>query len=250
MAMARSSLGTSMAMVRRLCTAVRELPGKGRGVIATAAIAPNTQLLQVAPAAQVLKKTVAASNTPHCAACMRPTAWGVCGEACEDEFVARGYDLLERVDLSPLHRLHEMEGRKFPLLIAQLLAALLADVKRTRTLPESWPPLELCFTELHEEAEVQVETEHTQLLRAFADAGLANEPTLALFMPLARYRRLLGAAQLNAFELSLSHGAKVSALLPGLASCFNHRLGLGLVRVLKARARVRARARARAKAGG
>ena len=130
--------------------------------------------------------------------------------------------MLERVNLAPLRHLHATEGRKFPLLIAEMLAALLAELKRTRQLPTSWEPLELCHAELHAEAEEQVFAEHAQLISAFADAGLANVPTLELFMPLARYRRLLGAAQLNAFELTLSHGAKVSALLPGLASCFNH----------------------------
>ena len=67
-----------------------------------------------------------------------------------------------------------------------------------------------------------MEEEHAKLVSAFAAAGVANEPTLELFLPLARYKRLLGAAQLNAFELSLSSGATVSALLPGIASCFNH----------------------------
>ena len=46
----------------------------------------------------------------------------------------------------------------------------------------------------------QVEAEHHALLTAFAAAGLANEQTLQLFMPLSRYKRLLGAAQLNASE--------------------------------------------------
>lgn len=133
--------------------------------------------------------------------------------------------MLERADLTPLHRLHEQENRKFPLLIANLLASLLAEVKATGTLPDPWSPLELCYAELPLEV-VEIATgtksEHAALLGAFEQAGLANRPTLELFLPLARYRRLLGAAQLNAFELSLSHGATVSALLPGLASCFNH----------------------------
>ena len=169
--------------------------------------------------AQVLKL---ASADMHCAECLNCSNAPLCCGKCAAAYEARGGSMLARADLSPLQRLHESEGRKFPLLIASMLASLLAEVKATRAVPTSWAPLELCFAELHPEAHAMVEAEHGQLLAAFADAGLANAQTLELFLPLARYKRLLGAAQLNAFELTLSHGAKVSALLPGLASCFNH----------------------------
>ena len=130
--------------------------------------------------------------------------------------------MLERVELSQLQLLHQEQGRKFPLMVSVLLSALLAEIKASFKVPESWEPLALCFAELHTEADAQTEAEHGILIDAFAAAGLANKATLELFLPLSRYRRLLGAAQLNAFELTLSHGAKVSALLPGAASCFNH----------------------------
>ena len=216
---------------RRLCSAaaqqlaVMDIPGKARSVVATAAIPPHTTVHVASPMAQVLKVRAASQ---HCDHCLTPTAAEerhgarCCSQTCLDAFARRGGDLLQRVDLAPLRRLHETQDRKFPLLIAEMLAGLLAEIKHTKALPSSWEPLELCFAELHSEAALQVETEHAQLVGAFVDAGLANTQTLELFLPLARYRRLLGAAQLNAFELTLSHGAVVSALLPGLASCFNH----------------------------
>ena len=176
--------------------------------------------------AQVLKS---ASSETHCIECLdcmpsAPSSEGapLCSAACAEAFDVRGGALLGRADLAPLHELHATEGRKFPLLVAHMLAELLAEIKRTRALPTSWAPLELCFAELHDEAAPQLAREHTELVTAFVAAGLADEKTLELLLPLARYRRLLGAAQLNAFELTLSHGATVSALLPGIASCFNH----------------------------
>lgn len=42
------------------------------------------------------------------------------------------------------------------------------------------------------------------------------------FLHTSRYTRLLGAAQLNAFELHTSTGIAISCLLPPLPSCFNH----------------------------
>ena len=217
-----------MRLHRRLLSsvAVHALPGRGRSVVATAPISAHTVVHESTPMARVLKR---ASAEQHCAECLdacagaaAPSGTQLCSSHCEDAYEARGGAMLERVDLAPLHRLHEEDGRKFPLLIAELLVALLADIKRTGRLPEAWAPLELCYAELHEEAQQHVEHEHAVLLDAFEAAGLANRQTLELFLPIARYRRLLGAAQLNAFELNLSHGAAVSALLPGLASCFNH----------------------------
>lgn len=199
---------------------VTEVPGRGRAVLATAPIESGTVLHVTAPMAQVLKHS--SDDAMHCAQCLDVATKPLCSHYCKLAYEARGGSMLERVNLSPLHHLHEVDGRKFPLLIAYLLADLLAEVKATRAVPIAWPPLELCYSELHEEAHAQVESEHAQMLSAFAAAGLANAATLELFLPLGRYQRLLGAAQLNAFELTLSHGARVSALLPGLASCFNH----------------------------
>jgi len=199
-----------------------ELPGKGRGVLALEDIHSGTTVLTCAPMAQVLKT----ADIACCATCLAPLvgkdAARHCCRECAEAHAGGGGALLDRVDLSSLNNLHTEQGRKFPLLIASLLASLLAEIKALGRVPETWAPLELCFAELHEEADEQVESEYEALIQSFESAGLANRPTLELFLPLPRYRRLLGAAQLNAFELTLSHGAKVSALLPGLASCFNH----------------------------
>lgn len=218
----RASTTTASAL------AVRELPARGRGVVATRAIPRGAVLLEVAPMAHVLKARP--RSTSWCVACLRPLASRApqyCSSACEAAHVARGGALLERVNLSGLRALHVEQGRKFPLLVASLLASLLAEAKSTGRLPTPWAPLELCFAELP--MEVPIETEWRELLGRFADAGLADLAALEhVFLPLAAYRRLLGAAQLNAFELTLAHPAedggatRVSALLPGTASMFNH----------------------------
>jgi hypothetical protein len=197
---------------------VKSLPGKGRGVVALEDMPPGSKLLECTPLAHVLKT----ADGARCLECLAPSSSQHCSSSCAETYVARGGEMLNRVDLSGLQALHEEQGRKFPLLIASLLASLLAEMKYKGRLPDAWAPLSLCWAELHPEAASQVENEHAILLNSFSAAGLANLPTLELFLPLARYRQLLGAAQLNSFELTLLDGARVSALLPGLASCFNH----------------------------
>ena len=208
---------------------VRDFGEKGRGVVASRTIVDGEMLFQCMPMASVLKEEGQCDSL--CVQCFSPIVGGgvsgrtqYCSNACASHHEARGGLMLSRADLAPLHQLHAEQGRKFPLHIAQLLAGLLHELKATGRVPEAWPPLELCYAELEDEAEVdsQVASEHLALLDAFDAAGLASRSTLELFLPEARYRRLLGAAQLNAFELRLSHGAVVSALLPGIASCFNH----------------------------
>ena len=80
----------------------------------------------------------------------------------------------------------------------------------------------LCFTDLPEEAAPVLAEEYAALTSAFVDAGVTTRASLDLLLPLATYERLLGAAQLNAFELRMSHGLLVSCLLPCEASFFNH----------------------------
>lgn len=200
---------------------VRALPERGRGVIATAGAAAGATVHAATPMSQVLKHQPA-NGPPLCRECFRPLPSGadLCCSACEASFEARGGSLLARVDLSAMMAL--TEGRNFPLHVASLLAGLLAEVRACGGLPQVWAPLDLCFAELEPESHPQTDKEHAALASAFVAAGVTNQQTLELLLPLSRYRRLLGAAQLNAFELRLSHGAVVSALLPGVASCFNH----------------------------
>ena len=109
------------------------------------------------------------------------------------------------------------------LLVAQVLSQLLSGLKATGKPPDAWhDAMTLCHATLEPEAMPQVEAEHALLRDAFADAGIANAATLDLLLPLPRYAQLLGAAQLNAFELQMSHGLVVSCLLPCEASFFNH----------------------------
>ena len=204
------------------CITINELAGKGRAVVALKDLGAGTTLHECVPMAHVLKTV----DVDRCLECLAPLARSKhgrhCSITCVNAYTARGGAMLDRVDLSGLRALHEQQGRKFPLLIASMLASLLAEIKASGRLPDSWAPLELCFAELHDEAAAQTATEHAQLIESFCAAGLSNRATLELLLPLARYRRLLGAAQLNAFELTLTQGAQVAALLPGLASCFNH----------------------------
>ena len=68
----------------------------------------------------------------------------------------------------------------------------------------------------------QVDAEHRLLLTAFAKAGVSDLSSLQLLVPLPRYTQLLGAAQLNAFELRTQRDQVIACLLPSSASCFNH----------------------------
>ena len=218
----RQSLGR-----RRLCTApfleVRDVAGRGRGVVATARIEAGAVLHRASPMSHVVKQRPEGgpSLCRHCCAPLPSAATPFCSRACEGAFDARGGAILSRVDLGALHALHAEQGRKFPLHVASLLAALLAELRAGRV-PARWAPLELCYAELEPEALAQTDGEHAALVDAFVGAGVTTRETLDLLLPASRYRRLLGAAQLNAFELKLSHGAVLSALLPGTASAFNH----------------------------
>ena len=206
---------------------VRQLPGRGRGLLAADSLAAGAEILRCVPMAQVLKEPAAAACCAQCCGAL-PAAVpagaakpALCSAACSAAFAARGGDMLHRCDLRELDAIHEEQGRKFPLLVAHLLAHLLADLKNG-TLPSAWPPLELCHAVLEPAAMPQVEREHAALHTAFAAAGLADAPTLELLLPLQRYAQLLGAAQLNAFELCTSRGLRISCLLPAPASLFNH----------------------------
>lgn len=175
--------------------------------------------------AAVLKAGKASSGMSVCAQCfaLTPARPGpaLCSSSCALAYSAGGGGMLERVDLSELQELHRSHGRKFPLLIAQLLASLLAEMK-AGSVPSQWAPLELCFAEMEPEAMPQIEAEYTALCSAFDAAGLTNRATLQVLLPLNRYARLLGAAQLNAFELRTSTDLAISCLLPPVVSCFNH----------------------------
>eukprot|EP00308_Calcidiscus_leptoporus_P004858 CAMPEP_0119355144 /NCGR_PEP_ID=MMETSP1334-20130426/4007_1 /TAXON_ID=127549 /ORGANISM="Calcidiscus leptoporus, Strain RCC1130" /LENGTH=274 /DNA_ID=CAMNT_0007368871 /DNA_START=78 /DNA_END=902 /DNA_ORIENTATION=- len=205
---------------------VRAVAGRGRGAVARGHVHQGTSLLVCTPIAAVLKQAAGAACS-YCAQCMRAMAEGsadrYCGTECARSATARGADILARADLRPLERLQKEQGRKFPLLAAQLLANLLNGLKVARAPPSAWShAMELCHAVLHPEALAQVTGEHATLLHAFADAGIAPISTLELLMPLSRYSQILGACQLNAFELRLSHGALISCLLPSTASMFNH----------------------------
>lgn len=202
--------------------AVRELAGRGRGVVALQALSAGSVLLNCTPMAQVLKTPKVQGTCSQCLSVTEAAAAGtnyLCSSDCVSLYNEGGGPLLERLNLAPLKQ--QLHGRNFPLLVASLLASLLADLKAGRP-PQDWEPLQLCFAELDAEATPQLEAEHKLLLHAFMEAGIATQSTLELLMPASRYRRLVGACSLNAFELTLSHGARVSALLPGVVSCFNH----------------------------
>eukprot|EP00965_Chrysotila_dentata_P215201 6188628-Pleurochrysis_carterae.AAC.4 len=87
----------------------------------------------------------------------RQLATPFCSDACRAEATANGWDFLARCDLTPLHKLHREEGRKFPLLVAQLLAGLLAGLKQIGKPPSAWQDaMLLCHSNMHDEAMPQV----------------------------------------------------------------------------------------------
>lgn len=162
-------------------------------------------------------------SCPRCLGEVTPPAI-YCSAACEGAHEAAGGRLLARCDLDELRALHVEEGRKFPLFIAQILAALLKGLQSDATrAPAAWgEAMSLCFAELPTEVTQHIEAERQSLLRAFVDAGVSTPDSLELLMPAPTYSRLLGAAQLNAFELTSTRGLVVSALLGAPASFFNH----------------------------
>ena len=199
----------------------KTVAGRGRSVLAQQALAAGSSLVECTPIAKVVKTApVDVNSCQHCLG-VAPRGMRYCSAACADD--SAGLRFLERVDLSSLEALHREQQRKFPLLVAQLLSQLLTGIQRTGAAPAAWEhAMALCHANLEPEAMPQVEAEHAQLRDAFAAAGIASAGTLELLLPLARYAQLLGAAQLNAFELRMSHGLLVSCLLPCEASFFNH----------------------------
>ena len=108
--------------------AVQHISGKGRAVVAERAITHGETVFSTQPMAAVLK-----GNESCCRECFGPLPRSdvkLCSSTCEIAYERRGGTMLERADLTPLHRLHEQENRKFAL-IANLLASLLAEVKAT-----------------------------------------------------------------------------------------------------------------------
>ena len=162
-----------------------------------------------------------------CAQCLGPlrnhAIGGFCSHECEVAHKARGGDLIRRCDLQELHRIFEEQDRKFPMLIAELLASLLAGLRAAGGASPAWQhAAALVHAVIPQEGMPQVEEEHRALLAAFAATGVTDLATLQLLLPLPRYTQLLGAAQLNAFELRTGRGLLLSCLLPSEASCFNH----------------------------
>ncbi|KAL1529218.1 hypothetical protein AB1Y20_000174 [Prymnesium parvum] len=205
--------------------ALYELEGKGRALLAEANICAGATLLQCVPIAKELKATPhAAAVCTHCLGPRRaaPRA-GFCSEDCAAEYSAAGGDLLERCDLRALHAVHAEQNRRFPLLVARLLASLLEGLRRSGEAPAEWQhAMALCHAVIPDDAMAQVKEEHAALVAGFTSAGVSDAQSLQLLLPLERYTQLLGAAQLNAFELQTSRGVVISCLLPSVASCFNH----------------------------
>ena len=202
---------------------VANLQGRGRGVLSSGELPEGTPLLTCRPLAQVVKVGGGQGSCSYCLGEVRPPAT-YCSAACEVAHEAVGSRLLARCDLDELRKLHTEEGRKFPLFIAQLLAALLEGLRHDATrAPAAWgEAMALCFAELPTEVKEHIEVERQALLRAFVDANVSTPESLELLMPAPTYSRLLGAAQLNAFELTSTRGLVVSALLGAPASFFNH----------------------------
>ena len=201
--------------------AYTSLAGRGRSVVAQRVLAAGSSLVECTPIAKVVKS--APSEVHYCQNCLGAVRRGTrhCSAACADG--SSGLRFLDRVDLASLESIHREQQRKFPLLAAQLLSELLTGLKHNGAPPAAWQDaMTLCHANLEPEAMPQVKAEHALLQDAFAGAGVASSGTLNLLLPLARYAQLLGAAQLNAFELRMSHGLLVSCLLPCEASFFNH----------------------------
>lgn len=209
---------------------IARLGARGRGVVAQRDLRAGTSVMRGAPIAQVLKHSSKPTD-PLCHRCLKvaPTRLthshgrSFCGAECAETDAAMGGELLSRCDMSELETIHREQDRKFPLLACSLLGALLEGFKRQGNPPQVWvDAMGMCFANMEPEATSQLEVEHRLLGSLFTRASITTDATLQLLLPLQRYMQLLGAAQLNAFELRTSHGLHVSCLLSSQASCFNH----------------------------
>ena len=203
--------------------AVQQIPGRGRAVVAQAAVAGGSRILECSPLAKVVKAQPDGARA--CVHCLGPVRRNqrYCCERCEREHAEAGGALLARCDLQPLERIHQTQDRKFPLLVAQLLAALLEGLRTQRSPPDSWrEATSLVHAVLPDEVAHQLDEERRMVVSAFVDAGVSTAETLEMLLPPSRYGQLIGAAQLNAFEMHTARGFVVSCILAGSASYFNH----------------------------
>lgn len=146
--------------LRRLGTLLLcEIEGKGRGLVAQEDLKAGSVVLECTPIAKVLKKTPGTTVCKHCLGLIPDTMQmgALCSHTCESEYQANGGYLLERCDLQELHTIQADQGRKFPLMVSQLLAALLAGIQRTGKPPAPWHhALSLCHAVLPPEIQSQV----------------------------------------------------------------------------------------------
>ena len=145
---------------RRLSMVLYEIEGRGRALIAEAEIEASFNLLQCVPIAKVLKSSDVDSSCAHCLGPLprgSPPTERFCCAACSSDHLARGGGLLQRCDLRALHTIQEEQGRKFPLLCAQLVASLLAGLQAKGTPSLDWQhALALCHAVIPPEGMPQV----------------------------------------------------------------------------------------------
>ena len=211
------------------------LGGKGRSLVAAENLAAGTHLLSVKPIAKAIKKNqhnlLRLRHT--CQACLKPLTddddhprpSAHCSSAqCKLDREENGAALLARCDLQYLDDMQLQQDRRFPIMCAQLVAALLESLRSKQSPPESWISAnEMCYAILPSAVHNHLESERRAIVSSFVNAGVSNRETLELLLPSWRYARLIGAMQLNAFGLTLSErDIHVVVLLPQPAFLFNH----------------------------
>ena len=221
---------------------VVSIASRGRGVRSTRALEQGATVLTAAPLGHVVTafpSSTVQSAADLCGVCARPRSGARGGMAqCESPCVrvtepdgirAATAKLMLRCDWNELEVKRVEENRKFPLLIGALLARTLVELHRNgggssdAASPTMGLLQQLCFSTLPPELDELLTAEHAAVISVFADAGVVSASSdLEGIFPRELYVRLLGALQLNTFQVVEAGGSTRSAVLGGPASFFNH----------------------------
>ena len=216
--------------------------GDGRGVYSTHFLSSGTELYRCRPlATRVVSWGSSAVEECTCRYCLRPAPSNTfavdgfgqvrsnyCSATCRDAALACRDEILLQCEgagtTKDLLDIYARDDRKFPLMITEIIARILSDLRRGTIADVSCADHvgNLCHQNYAKSTVAALEEEHEAVIRAFSDANVVGHDDLRTFFPLREYARMVGALQLNAFEVVTRDDLVAVALLPGVASFFNH----------------------------
>ena len=180
-----------------LLFSVKELAGRGRGLVASQTIRKGSVALEDTAFAAVLNHGRAADD--HCSFCFAPAAdaadGGHCSAACKENSFASHDRLLDKCDLGQLGD----GASRYPRLIARMTAAALLTGPKFN---DYWSMV-LSLAAPNTRAQTHLEAEFDALQRAFEPAigADATETIFAGPLPLEWYARLIGILHVNSIGM-------------------------------------------------